>query len=129
MTKTEVGWLLASARARSRMTQAKLAEVMGTTQPVVARAEGGYRMPTLEFIDRWARATGMPLTMTFGGGAQAPDSPARKRALVDSVLGPGRFDPWERQPSDVEAALLKKAGRTQAYFRGLKASGGKARRA
>jgi transcriptional regulator with XRE-family HTH domain len=117
--------LLARARIRAAMTQSKLAEVMGTTQPVVARAEGGYRMPTIAFIDRWAKATGMPLSITFGGAVQPGDSPARKRALVDSVLGPGRFDPWERDPSDVEAALLESAGRDRTYFNRLKASRGK----
>ena len=114
--------LLARARIRAGMTQSKLAAAMETTQPVVARAEGGNRMPTLEFIDRWARATGSLVTVTFGGRIQGAATPAQKRALVDSVLGPGRFDPWKRDPSKVEAALLEKRGRTPAYFRRLKAS-------
>ncbi|TMC52270.1 MAG: helix-turn-helix transcriptional regulator [Chloroflexi bacterium] len=128
MTRTEIGMLLARARMQAAMTQSRLAEAMGTTQPVVARAEGGYRLPTIDFIDRWARATGAPLTITFGGSGEADASPARKRALIDSVLGPGRFDPWERDPSSVEAALLERAGRTPAYFSRLKASRGKERR-
>ena len=120
--------LLARARIRAGMTQSKLAAAMETTQPVVARAEGGYRLPTIEFIDRWATATGAPLSLTFGAKVESGNSPAEKRALVDSVLGPGRFDPWEREPSAVEAALLNRAGRNREFFRRLKASRGKARR-
>ena len=110
------------------MTQAKLAEAMGTTQPVIARAEGGYRMPTLEFMDRWAQATGSPLSITFGQQVQPKTSAADKRALVESVLGRGRFNPWDRSPSDVEAALLEKAGRDRAYFRRLKSASEQKRR-
>jgi len=128
MTRTEIGMLLARARIQAAMTQSRLAEAMGTTQPVVARAEGGYRMPTIDFIDRWAKATGTPLSITFGRPVQSGDTPAQKRALVDSVMGPGRFDPWDRDPTDVEAALLNRAGRDRAYFSRLKAQGGKERR-
>src|SRR5437870_1357630 len=100
MTRTEIGMLLARARVQAAMTQSRLAEAMGTTQPVVARAEGGYRMPTIDFIDRWAKATGTPLSITFGRPVQSGDTPAQKRALVDSVMGPGRSD----------AAALRSAG-------------------
>ncbi|TMC79148.1 MAG: helix-turn-helix transcriptional regulator, partial [Chloroflexi bacterium] len=71
MTRTEVGMLLARARIRAGMTQSKLAEAMETTQPVVARAEGGYRLPTIEFLDRWATATGAPLSLTFGAKVES----------------------------------------------------------
>jgi len=128
MTKSEIGFLLATARSGAGMTQSELAAAMGTTQPAIARAEGGYRMPTLAFIDRWARATGSPLSITFGESPRRMPSAAKKRALVESVLGAGRFDPWDRNPSEVEAALLRRASRDPAYFRRLKRSGGPSRK-
>jgi transcriptional regulator with XRE-family HTH domain len=93
---------------------------MGTTQPVIARAEAGYRMPTLGFIDRWARATGAPISLTLGQAQRGIQPAAARRAIVRSVLGPGRFNPWDRNPSPVEAELLEQAGQSREYFERLK---------
>src|SRR5437660_11361662 len=108
MTKTEIGMLLARARMQAAMTQSRLAEAMGTTQPVVARAEGGYRIPTSDVIDRWAKATGTPLSITCGRPVQAGDTTAQKRAIADSVIGPGRLAPWEREKTDATAGVRKR---------------------
>jgi transcriptional regulator with XRE-family HTH domain len=120
MTKAEMGLILAKARRRSGQTQAELAQAMGTTQPVIARAEAGYRMPTLEFIDRWARATGAPISLKLGETQPATQSAAARRAIVRSVLGPGRFNPWDRNPSPVEAELLEQTGQSREHFERLK---------
>ena len=96
---------------------------MGTPQPAIARAESGYRMPSLEFIDRWAKATGRPITLTLGEEKLSQLTRAERRRLVRSVLGPGRFNPWDRDPSRVEAALLTKAGRDRSYFERLRTQG------
>lgn len=120
MTKSEIGLILAEARRRSGKTQADLARAMGTTQPVVARAEGGYRMPTLGFIDRWARATGAPIALRLGETQPEMQPAAARRAIVRSVLGPGRFNPWDRNPAPVEAELLEQAGLNRKYFERLK---------
>ena len=49
---------LIAARARAGMTQAEVAERMGTTQSVVARLEGGKRQPSLRTVQRYAKAIG-----------------------------------------------------------------------
>lgn len=116
MTKSEIGLILANARRRSGKTQAELAQAMGTTQPVIARAEAGYRMPTIGFIDRWARATGVPISLKLGEAYPAMKSADARRALVRSVLGPGRFNPWDRSPTQVEADLLERAGLSREHF-------------
>ena len=120
MTKPEIGLILANARRRSGKTQAELAQVMGTTQPVIARAEAGYRMPTLDFIDRWARGTGVPIVLKLGQSRPGMPAAATRRALVRSVLGPGRFNPWDRNPAPVEAALLEQAGLSRKHFERMK---------
>ncbi len=120
MTKSEIGLILANARRRSGKTQSELAQAMGTTQPAIARAEGGYRMPTVGFIDRWARATGAPIPLTLGQSRPAMQPAAVRRAMVRSVLGAGRFNPWDRNPAPVEAALLEKAGLSREHFERIK---------
>jgi transcriptional regulator with XRE-family HTH domain len=115
-----MGLTLANARRRSGKTQAALAEAMGTTQPVIARAEAGYRMPTLGFIDRWARATGAPITIELGKPPRGMQPASARRALVRSVLGPGRFNPWDRNPAPVEAELLEQTGQSREHFERLR---------
>jgi transcriptional regulator with XRE-family HTH domain len=127
VTKSEIGLILADARRRSAQTQAELARAMGTTQPVVARAEAGYRMPTIGFIDRWARATGAPISLNFGETRRGMQPAAARRAIVRSVLGPGRFNPWDRDPSPVEAELLERAGQGRQHFERLKRARGERR--
>lgn len=50
-----------AARNRAGLTQADLARKMGTTQPVVARMEGGRVQPSLRTLHRLAQATGSKL--------------------------------------------------------------------
>lgn len=125
VTKSELGLILAAARQRSGQTQAQLAKAMMTTQPAVARAEAGYRMPSIDFIERWARATGEPITLRLGAANPRRMSVAARRSLVRSVLGPGRFNPWDRNPSPVEAELLESAGLDREHFDRLRRSRGK----
>ncbi len=49
---------LIAARVRAGLTQAELADRMGTTQSAVARIEGGKRLPSVKTLLRYAEATG-----------------------------------------------------------------------
>jgi DNA-binding XRE family transcriptional regulator len=48
---------LIAARVRARLTQAEVAERMGTTQSVVARLESGAQMPSVNTLLKFAKAT------------------------------------------------------------------------
>jgi len=54
-----------AARNRAGLTQMELARKMGTTQPVVARMEGGRIQPSLRTLQRLAQATGSKLSIRF----------------------------------------------------------------
>ncbi len=54
-----------AARARAGLTQAALARRMKTTQTVIARLEGGRVKPSTRTLERFARATGSRLKITF----------------------------------------------------------------
>ena len=49
---------LIEARAKAGLSQHDLAERMGTSQPTVARLEGGHK-PSLKTLERYANALGM----------------------------------------------------------------------
>jgi ribosome-binding protein aMBF1 (putative translation factor) len=59
---------LIEARSRAGMTQAQVAEAMGTTQAVIARLEGGRVKPSTRTLERFARATGSRLLIRFEPG-------------------------------------------------------------
>lgn len=56
---------LISARASAGLTQEQLAAEMGTTQAVVARLESGKVLPSTRTLQRFAKATGSKLRISF----------------------------------------------------------------
>lgn len=64
--------------------------------------ESGKTLPTLSMLERFAEATGRPLTIVLGAPSRLAGRDERRRR-VRRVLGDYRFDPWERRPSKVEA--------------------------
>jgi transcriptional regulator with XRE-family HTH domain len=51
------------ARLRAGLTQAQLAQRMGTTQSAIARLERGPRLPSLKVLRRLAAVTGSGLVV------------------------------------------------------------------
>jgi transcriptional regulator with XRE-family HTH domain len=64
-------------RSEAGLTQAQLAERMGTTQSAIARMEGGGSRPTLETLEKLATAVGNELVVGFGENLSNDRSIAR----------------------------------------------------
>lgn len=56
---------LIEARASAGLTQEQVAQRMGTTQAVIARLEGGRVRPSTRTLERFAKATGTRLKISF----------------------------------------------------------------
>lgn len=56
---------LIEARAHAGLTQEQVAQRMKTTQAVVARLEGGGTMPSTRTLEKYAKATGTRLKISF----------------------------------------------------------------
>lgn len=56
---------LIKARTDAGLTQEELARRMDTTQSVIARMESGRVKPSTRTLQRFARATGMRMRITF----------------------------------------------------------------
>jgi ribosome-binding protein aMBF1 (putative translation factor) len=54
-----------AARSQADLTQAELAKRMGTTQSAIARMESGKFKPSQTTLEKYARATGTRLHITF----------------------------------------------------------------
>jgi DNA-binding XRE family transcriptional regulator len=59
-SKTEIANAVRAARLQAHLTQAQLAKLIGTTQSVIARLEGGTdkRVPSIPLLARIAAACG-----------------------------------------------------------------------
>lgn len=110
-----IGLELTRARLRAGLTQAEVAQRIGTTQSAISRAESGRRMPSIAFLDRFARAVGHPITLTFGADPREP-SREEVRARAAEALGDHTFDPWRRDPTPAEARNLEADGLTRERF-------------
>lgn len=64
-------------RTEASLTQAELAERMGTTQSAIARMEGGGTQPTLDTLERIAAAVGADLVVGVGVNLSANRSIAK----------------------------------------------------
>lgn len=53
------------ARKTAGLTQTELARRMGTTQSAIAAIESGARTPTVDLLERLARACGQRLTISI----------------------------------------------------------------
>ncbi|MEA2903479.1 MAG: hypothetical protein QOI12_866 [Alphaproteobacteria bacterium] len=56
---------VAKARTRAGLSQAELARRMKTTQSTIARLESGRGLPSTRTLDRFAKATGHRLKISF----------------------------------------------------------------
>jgi ribosome-binding protein aMBF1 (putative translation factor) len=56
---------LIEARSRAGLTQEEVAKRMQTTQAVIARLESGGSRPSTRTLERYAKATGSRLRITF----------------------------------------------------------------
>ena len=95
--------LLARALVRTRtaaqMTQQQVADAMGTTRTVIARLESGRGLPSTRTLQRFARATGSELRISFapsvsrtvGHGHHASTTPSTKGLPMSRDLR----DPYE----------------------------------
>jgi transcriptional regulator with XRE-family HTH domain len=61
----QVALELVKLRFKMNLTQAEMAEKIGTTQSAVSRAESGLRMPSLHFLDKVAQAFDVRVTVKF----------------------------------------------------------------
>jgi transcriptional regulator with XRE-family HTH domain len=79
----DAGALIREARRRAGLTQAELAERLGTTQSAIARLERGGTEPSFERVVDAARACGLELVPQLLPADDADWSVASTNLLVD----------------------------------------------
>ncbi len=97
--------LVREARRRSGLTQAELAERVGTTQSAIARLEAGATAPSLARVDQIVRACGLTLVVELDDAGRI-DPDEWQRAQRNLALTAD-----ERLASAVRAAQFVLSGR------------------
>jgi transcriptional regulator with XRE-family HTH domain len=97
--------LVREARRRAGLTQAELAERVGTTQSAIARLEAGATSPSLARVDQLVRACGLTLVVELDGEDRV-DPDEWQRAQRNLALTPSL-----RLANAVGAAQFVLAGR------------------
>src|SRR5215831_561943 len=78
---------LIDARKAAGLSQTTLAERMGTTQPAISKIESGRAVPTLGFLQRFAKAIGAPVTIMLDPGASVhADTRTARLAATPTLL-------------------------------------------
>ena len=72
--------MLIEARTKAKLSQAEVAERMGTSQSTIARLEGGTAKPSLSTLERFARATGMRVRLSLEPAEKAQRRKTHKAA-------------------------------------------------
>ena len=72
--------MLIEARTKARLSQAEVAERMGTSQSTIARLESGAAKPTLSTLERFAEATGTRVRVALEPAERSRKRKARKAA-------------------------------------------------
>ena len=68
----EPGYQVARLRMLRGLTQAQLAEMVGTRQPSIARLEKGSSTPSLTFLNKIATALNAKIEVKFVAGINKP---------------------------------------------------------
>jgi len=76
---------LIEARAKAGLSQGDLAQRMETTQSAIARLESGRTMPSTRTLERFARATGTKLRISFVPDKAAADNDRARPAKARSA--------------------------------------------
>jgi transcriptional regulator with XRE-family HTH domain len=89
----DVGAVIRAARLEAKITQSALAEAMGTSQPAVARLEGGANVPSVDTLVKVSSALGQYLVvgiLTVGEAKEAGffDRPSGRATLIPRVASP-----------------------------------------
>ena len=93
-------------RQRAKVTQARLAELAGTSQPAIAAYETGRRTPTLGTLERLARAVDLELAVEF----MSPSTREDRRSLFLHEAVAARL---EEEPDPI----ISRARRNLAFLR------------
>lgn len=90
--------LLKGKREEKGLTQAGVADMIEVSRPLVGHWESGEKVPTVDGLQRWAAALGVPVEFAVGAHPVVTPSLARAVAVLARV--------WDNLSSTQQSAVL-----------------------
>jgi transcriptional regulator with XRE-family HTH domain len=81
-----IGTRLRDLRGAKSLTQGDIEERTGLARSYVSRAENGHTVPSVETLEKWARALDIPLYALFHDG-ESPTAPLPRKANLWGSYG------------------------------------------
>jgi transcriptional regulator with XRE-family HTH domain len=85
-----IGQKLRVLREEQGLTQADIGKETGLFTSYMSRVETGYIVPTIETLEKWARALKMPLYQLFYDGEQVQEPPKKNTKAEGQLWGNSR---------------------------------------
>ncbi len=84
-----IGDRLRAFREAKKLTQGDIEERTGLLRSYVSRVENGHTIPSVETLEKWARALEMPLYQLFYEGKEPPKLPnlPQRKTAEEIALG------------------------------------------
>ena len=86
----DVGDRLKEFRELKGLTQSEMEERTGLLRGYISRVENGHTVPTLETLERFARALDAPLYQLLYEGEKPPQSPTMQAENIDDWASQGK---------------------------------------
>ena len=83
---TFIGWRIRELREKRGLSQGDIERATGMLRAYISRVEHGHTVPSLESIERFSSAFGVPLHEMFRDGAEHPELATDKDGLFLRVL-------------------------------------------
>jgi transcriptional regulator with XRE-family HTH domain len=81
-----IGDRIRSIREEKNLSQGDIQSRTGLLRCYVSRVENGHTIPSVETLEKFARALAIPLYRFFYDGKQIPDLPSPQPRKVDDVV-------------------------------------------
>ncbi len=118
----EIGKMITDARIARNITQAALAERVGTRQPSIARIEKGGLLPSLSFLERIAQALNtqlLPPQFEFMHESSRIKSESSQTSAFDSGwMASGSFSTWTVLPRTAAVPRARANTQVTASYKG-----------
>lgn len=82
-----IGQRLRDIREMKNLSQDDIEKATGLVRPYISRVENGHTVPSIETLEKWARALDMPLYQVLYEGEEPPKPPKAQSKADEKLWG------------------------------------------
>jgi len=90
-----IGQRLREIRDAKNLSQDEIEQATGLVRPYISRVENGHTVPSVQTLEKWAHALGMPLYQVLYEGEEPPELPKTQNKNDEKLWGNSRKEARE----------------------------------